>query len=121
VRKRRAIWIGAASVLVLAVPLAAVLTLRPSRVTEANCDRIAEGMAEAEVEAIFGRRADARATLQVSLDVPGKPVARQKNWSGRRHVAVVGFSPEGTVVWKSFIELTDESWVDGLARRLGIP
>jgi hypothetical protein len=122
-RKRRVAWIGAgtAAALALALAAAALLLIRPDQVTQANCDRITEGMTEAEVEALFGGPADARTVVRVTLDASGKPMALQKSWTGRRHIAIVGFSPEGTVVWKGTIGITHENWFLATARQLGLP
>jgi hypothetical protein len=121
-RKRQALWacVGAALVLGLAGTLAALFLLRPDAVTQASCDRVREGMTEAEVEAVFGYRADRRQTVVVTLDFPDRPARYQKNWSGREGVAVVAFSAEGTVVWKSLVQLPEEGWFDRLARLLGL-
>src|SRR5262245_55865060 len=103
-RKRLIVGIAIALAVGLLASALLLLTLPAERVTHATVDRIQIGMTEAEVEAILGGPASPRQTVSVNLDIPGQPVRAQKNWPGYDGVAVVAFSPEGTVVWKHFAE-----------------
>lgn len=122
-RKRRVVYV-AAIVLLATISFCVISALLPApadAITQASCDRVTQGMTEAQVEAIFGRRADRLTTVMISLEEPGKPVARQKNWSSRGpRVAVVAFGPDGRAVWANIFELADETWLDRLSRRTGI-
>ncbi len=122
-RRRRLVW-ATAIVLLAVVVFGVASALSPTQadsITQASCDQIKPGMTESQVEAIFGRPADRQTILTIPLEEPGKPVARQKNWSGRGHgIAVVAFGPDGGAVWANFVYMSDESWFAGLVRRTGL-
>jgi hypothetical protein len=77
-------------------------------------------MTEGQVDAIFGCPADRVPTVHVSMTFPGPPIRFQKNWSGREGIAVVAFSPEGTVVLKALVQPPEVGWLDRLRRWLGL-
>ena len=95
----------------LAVALAltgAVLALawpRPSHVTQANFDRIKEGMGRADVEALLGPPGDyTTGPTAVVLDGVrfGWPGCTKESWRGDEGIGSVAFGPSGKVEAKKF-------------------
>jgi hypothetical protein len=119
--KRRAAWAGVAAV-AAGLFAACVLLLRsspPNTVTEANCERFANGMTLAEVEALFGRPADA-----VQDKFPRPPQARgavtRRVWRGRGRAVDVFFDGDGRAVQKDEYPWEPAPLHRRLARMVGL-
>ena len=95
--------VGAAGVVVL------WLQSEPARVTQANFERIRDGMTRAEVAAILGPPGDFRTKESIFLQPlivdrvihyppPGPPIVVYDQWIGDSHVASIAFSPVSGLV-----------------------
>src|SRR5262245_3750416 len=107
-RNQRLLWcLGAGALLLLAgFAVFVVVRVLPDRITPVNCDLIAEGMTAGEVEAIFGRPADA--------EVGGpSEVFWSKQWPGERLAVGFDFDPRGRVrqmAWCVETETAEDAW-----------
>src|SRR4051794_20146203 len=89
--QRRAVWAGVTALaLLLCLSIGVLLLARPAdTVTEANCQRIADGMTGAEAAAIFARVPDTEQTQGVSTS---------RLWLGNALAARVVFDANDRVV-----------------------
>jgi hypothetical protein len=136
-RKRYVVWAGLVAAGGAVAFLVGVGCAGPqTTVTRANCGRVAEGMTEAEVEAIFGHPADVRQEIPPELkptrelcrvNSVGLPpeAAYTKVWRGTAWgaslAAVVTFTEEGNVVFgPAFLQIERRCWIQKVARCLDI-
>jgi hypothetical protein len=138
-RKRHVAWAGLAAIgLVGVLGMTGCAGLR-NTITAANCNRITAGMTEREVEAVFGRQADAREEvlfsnkptaaeclngLAAGLPIMYPHAAYIKVWQGNSWgatlVARVTFTEEGRVTGPVFPAIEHDCWIQELARCLDI-
>ena len=109
--------------LAIAVMFGVLAMLPPSPgVTKANFDRIEDGMTAAEVERIFGRKADAIRLQDFPDDDPNE-IRELPLHTWRKDDGIcteVGFTGDG-VVWYTYWHDPNETIFAKLCRRLRLP
>ncbi len=135
--KRPARWLPTLGLLT-AVVVCSFLLLAParSRITEANCDKIQEGMTQREVEAILGGPPGDYATrpynreigMIVGLHLQNAEDYVSKEWIGDEGIITIEFYKDGTVVWTDWRPFRQpdiwdrmEQMRDYLRQRLALP
>jgi hypothetical protein len=94
-------------VMVLIAAAYAWLVTTGDQITERNCNRIEQGMSEAEVEAIMGRKPDGVITVE--------GIELQRTWIGRTGSIDVAYDDNGHVVSRMpFMRTGEPSLLDRL-------
>jgi hypothetical protein len=97
------------AVVVAAGVVAVWLQSQPDRITQANFERIRDGMTRAEVAAILGPPGDFRTQESIFLEPPttdrtvhypppGPPIVAYDQWISDSHVASIAFCPASCLV-----------------------
>jgi hypothetical protein len=113
------VGVGVLALLALAV-IALMLRPEPSRVTQANYERIKPGMSKAEVYAILGPPVDLMTDRTIDLlTINPDPTISTESWKTDAFIVVVHFRASDTVWHKdSFVPWTNGTFLDKLRRTL---
>jgi hypothetical protein len=115
--RRRTLLVALAGLTVVVTAGVVVLWLQsePARVTQANFERIRDGMTRAEVAAILGPPGDFRTKESIFLQPlivdrvihyppPGPPIVAYDQWISDSHVVSIAFNVSGLVEAKWFMD-----------------